>query len=529
MIGLMKRWYQILLVTLFTGTLTLPLIVSFLLQDMNLSATEKRTLSSIPPLPHNLKELSSYPDRYEKYYEDHFGFREHLITAYNWLYLKILDKSPNPKVIVGADDWLFFTGDHTLDDFLGVRPPGLETMEQWRRTILDRREWLEDQNILYLPVIIPYKMMVYPEKLPRRIGRYEGQAALDQFMAYLSVFKQEHELIDLRPPLVQAKQSQQVYFKTDTHWNLDGAFIAYNFLLERIQLDFPMVKILKPADLLAKDVLHSGDISMLLHLSETLAEPARTYQVLTPCSRDYVNIQDYIHPQKQFAHIDAYLPVMNGCTSQSLSALVIHDSFGLFLRPFMNETFGQIIYSNFAGFTELKDLIQEHHPDVVIDTRVARNIASMLKFDKKIERDILEKHIEQSNTILLQLGQDRSLPEGSNLHQMEIVNGADGLMLNALGSDPFVGLSHAPSSGNRRLLAEIIITAPENTQLQLFYTLPGQDFYTPAQALSFDLNKGHNRLLTRLPKDAGGTKIRLDPGQLPGKYILHSLLIKEEP
>lgn len=524
----MNRWYQIVLITVFTVVLCLPMAASFLQQDKEISAIEKRKLAGRPALPHNLEGFSTFTEQFEKYYEDNFGFRDQLIAAYNWLYLKLLKKSPNPRVTVGKDGWLFFNGEHTLDDFLGTRPIDTGTLEQWRRVIIDRREWLADIGISYLPVIIPYKMMIYPDKLPQRIQRHAGTSALDQFMAYLSGFGQENEVLDLRVPLLEAKKEQQVFFKTDTHWNPDGALQAYASMLNRIEPAFPAVRILGPEDMVPQHVGHSGDITMLLHLAESLSEEALRYEIVAPCSSGYTKLYDFIHPQQQFAHNELYLPQRNGCAGRPLSALVIHDSFGLFLRPYLNESFGKVVYSNFADFGELKELIRTQHPDIVFDTRVARNIASMLKPDKILENEVLKKHIAGPGRVYLQVDRSTALQKTTQQHQLTIHPHAEGHALNAHGNDPFLDFSADSQSEGKQLIAEIIVTSPDDTTLQLFYSLPNQQHFEPAKIISFPIQKGKNRLLTRLPHGSSGTRLRMDPGQIPGRYILHSLLVKEE-
>ena len=37
-------------------------------------------------------------------------------------------------------------------------------------------------------------------------------------------------MLDLRPALREAKAKEQVYYKTDTHWNWRGAFAAYRVI-----------------------------------------------------------------------------------------------------------------------------------------------------------------------------------------------------------------------------------------------------------------------------------------------------------
>ena len=49
------------------------------------------------------------------------------------------------------------------------------------------------------------------------------------------------KVLDLRPLLLEAKQRERVYFKTDSHWNYLGAEVGYNALIAALKNILPSV------------------------------------------------------------------------------------------------------------------------------------------------------------------------------------------------------------------------------------------------------------------------------------------------
>ena len=74
--------------------------------------------------------------------------------------------------------------------------------------------------------------------MPGSANRVRRRSRLDQLLAYLG----DHttvSAIDLREPLLRAKAQEILYFRTDTHWNTRGGYIAYRQILEALSAWFP--------------------------------------------------------------------------------------------------------------------------------------------------------------------------------------------------------------------------------------------------------------------------------------------------
>ena len=71
---------------------------------------ENTVLAKWPSLTKDGNLNREYLSGMGEYFEDHFAFRQQLVTANAVLRGKIFKESATPKVVVGTADWLYFNG-----------------------------------------------------------------------------------------------------------------------------------------------------------------------------------------------------------------------------------------------------------------------------------------------------------------------------------------------------------------------------------------------------------------------------------
>ncbi len=525
----MQRTVSFITSSLFVLCLFGPLILGIVSRDKEISEIEKRRLAPLPALEFSRQSLRELPRKFEEYYDDHLGGRDQLIAIYDYINFTFFGISPVANVILGRDNWLFLRGEGVLPDYLGVAQEDLQDLEGFKRVLVDRRNWLAERNIQYLFVPVPNKIMIYDDYLPSRMRKEAGRTFYDQFLQYLDDTSDFDEYLDVKAILLQAKEEQVVFLKTDTHWNSDGSFVVYQHIVNRLRKWFPQMKMLQVSDLEKSERQHSGDLARMMHMKKPLSETAPSNRIKDRCASEKTEIfRGFTHEDKRLANRDRYLPVMNGCPGEQFTALVIHDSFGYFLRPWLSESFSRIIYMHYSDFDGLKDLIEKERPDVVIDQRVARNLASAMRRDHELEAYFSRKHFNEQQQVLLDLTGDQRELRDVECHELELRRNQEGLVLNATGGDPYLLMPFTAEVDNEPLLVKITLTSPHETVLQLMYTTVASPQFVPAQMVSQTIHKGTNELLFRLPDpDISGT-LRLDPGGKAGEYLLQELIIKRE-
>ena len=274
-----------ILIGIFLLGLWLPLIDNLLHIDPAPDLYENRYLAPYPDPEFSWKSLNSYPDKFEDYYNDHFGFRKSLIRWHNGIKIFGLGVSPRtrtagesgqngiyPEVILGKKEWLFFGQDGLIEDYRGQEPLSIHQLEQWRIVLEQRRDWLSRQGIEYLVVIVPNKQTIYPEYLPNWITRYQEKTRLDQMIEYFNDHT-DFKILDLRDALLQEKGEEELYYRTDTHWNALGAFFGYQEISERLSERFPQIQSLPLSDFtLSQDETEGLDLAARLGLKDLFSD-----------------------------------------------------------------------------------------------------------------------------------------------------------------------------------------------------------------------------------------------------------------
>ena len=149
----------------------------------------------------------------------------------------------NASILIGKDEFLFYdlAGCQTLD-YMGQAPFSAEQLDQWRLFLERRQAYLAARNCRYLFVIAPNSASVYPEKLPDRVAANKGTSRREQLLQYLAAHGSTVRILDLTPPLCEAKRAGQVFFTADSHWNGLGYHVAMDCICRRLHEWFPEVR-----------------------------------------------------------------------------------------------------------------------------------------------------------------------------------------------------------------------------------------------------------------------------------------------
>ncbi|HCB15032.1 MAG TPA: hypothetical protein DEP36_15910 [Gammaproteobacteria bacterium] len=176
--------------------------------------------------------------------------------------------SPNASVYYGAEGWLFYNGDQSLGQ-VSRAPLRTETIKRFADLLSGLNHVLQRENRRLVVAVAPNKESVYPEKLPGWLRVKTGPTEYDALFAELA--KTPIHTVDLRTLLRDAAQKIPVYYKTDSHWNMWGALIAYNALVTAAGQETWRID---PKIALEPNVRsYSGDLARYLGLYPYLLEP----------------------------------------------------------------------------------------------------------------------------------------------------------------------------------------------------------------------------------------------------------------
>jgi|GEM_PF-2008739 len=193
-----------------------------------ISLDENRTLASFPKVPLTLDEYRNFPVRFDRYWDDHFGFRYTTIRGKKWLYRSLFNASDSDRVLVGKDGWLFLKSQDNVEKYVQhVYPYSDKELNERASAFVRLARDFRERNIRYVMVIAPNKHTVYPEYLPDYLVASE-RTRCDQLVDRINELAPgEVEIVDLRPFLRAAKGEELLYEKMGSHWNGLGAFAGY--------------------------------------------------------------------------------------------------------------------------------------------------------------------------------------------------------------------------------------------------------------------------------------------------------------
>jgi len=141
-----------------------------------------------------------------------------LVRAAGGLFRWGLFGSGGPQVRVGCDGWLFLTEE--LRPFDGAEAAMAERLGTLRRI----HAMLEQRGIALVVAVVPDKARVHPEQLCGAPRSAQAEARLATFEAALASAGIAH--VPLLPLLAALSAREAAYWRTDTHWNQQGAAAA---------------------------------------------------------------------------------------------------------------------------------------------------------------------------------------------------------------------------------------------------------------------------------------------------------------
>lgn len=140
----------------------------------------------------------------------------------------------------GLYGWLFLTGgsNDVLAQYQAESSFDAFLRETWIQLLVRRKEQAVSRGMTYHHVLVPEKLSIYPEfvapSLPLDLSSAPCISLPAAMAAHPMSAMLEHVYVDVRGVLRAARYRELVYWRTDTHWTPEGAFVAYQELCSRL-------------------------------------------------------------------------------------------------------------------------------------------------------------------------------------------------------------------------------------------------------------------------------------------------------
>jgi len=428
---------------------------------------------------------------------------------------------PN-QVIIGKNNWIFLGDQYektitlgrqgaTAQDIVAGKKIGLAT-NSWQK-------WLAMKGVRsYYIMIGPNKSSIYPEFLPDW-----AQPNTDPISNVLLPNVIPGLYFDMRSALKTAKTQivPPLYYKTDTHWNNMGAWIAFSAFTKAIALKEQDLLWLsdEQVNVTAVNKRKGGDLAGFLRMTDMLEDSDVSLKI---DSKNPVEIEQYDFDNNQLIksggnpQLGAPLTPLLVKSKNALNdkkVLWLRDSFGTAISPFMAATFSQTLQVHYRKtdpllFAKLVEAFKPDHVFITVVERTALNawFTTLPPPSNSPTAIILNKEKPTNFTLL-----GKGIESGVNdITKTEVGS------YKVAGPDPFVkfNLSNPVKSDDAsKLVFELKCDTPNNINLQVFWSVVGSGF-SESDSIKFEASQPNTRLnLSSVPswKQAGLiNKIRID-------------------
>lgn len=354
---------DLIITLIFIFMLVGPNIIYWFLYDkMDHTNYENKGQTIKPTLTY--KNITNYPKEYENYYNDSIAFKNEFRKYSSYIHYKLLDTTTSKKVIVGKDNWLFYSASNdgnTIYDFQKITRYSDKEKEFIKDKLESTKEQLEEENIDFYLFIAPNKENIYSDYLPSIINRNDKTkySKTEDLINYLNK-ESNINIVYPKDALISNKKISSTYYKYDTHWNDYGAYLGTIELIKKIDSNYeePNIKL--------KYSKHGGDLANMILLNNTLSsnEPSiKKFYV------DNSYICENINNTKQ-CKTDDYI--------YDKTLFIIGDSFREGMTQYLSKIFKETIIMH-RDFYNPK-LIEEYNPDIFVYETVERYSSFLINY-----------------------------------------------------------------------------------------------------------------------------------------------------
>ncbi len=319
---------------------------------------ENRPLARFPAFIGDGEVNLAFPTEFDRYFEDHFGLREEMVTAFHALTIGTLGDTLNEKVIVGKNGTLFF--EETLNDYLGINLLSDADIARAAASIRLQSEYAEALGASFTFALAPNKNTIYPELMPGYL--LPTNLPSNRGRLYEALQEAGVETLDFSALLRVRKGEGILYHPRDTHWNDRGVIIAYERIMSRVapNVERSYYFALEPA--IQYD--YAGDLHNFVLPAVIGTNPRPVY----PVEAEY-ELDARARPAQ-----DASFGTRSDVNSAKL--YLFRDSFSDALIPYLSANLGRVVYSREFPYNYTPVL--DEAPDAVMIELVERNIPNLL-------------------------------------------------------------------------------------------------------------------------------------------------------
>lgn len=195
-------------------------ILNIVIRDKEISVAENRTLTQMPKL-----QEDNFRENFENYYIDQFAFRDEFLKLYTKSQV-LLKKNKVRDYYVCDDNWILENPDiYIAEDEINL---SADIINDYSKAMKEK-----GKEVYYIST--PHKTNVLNYMYPRYVNSGAPKEYTNILLEKLnSDYVNILDLTDKFLSNYNNEQLENLYFKTDHHWNSLGAFEGLSFIAEFI-------------------------------------------------------------------------------------------------------------------------------------------------------------------------------------------------------------------------------------------------------------------------------------------------------
>lgn len=372
---------DIVFFTVVIGLMFLPMMK---IDHSEISVQENRTLAKYVPFLENGQFNFSYGRDFESWFNDRFNQRKWLINLNTKLDLFMNRKLQSEQALHGKENWLFTTRWNSVAMFENKNLFTEDELNAIAQNVASLQKWAEKHQIKLYIMLVPDKESLYGEYYPDGYQKEGDISRLAQLTTFLKE-KTSVKVISSYEPLLAAKKDHILFYKTGTHWNHRGAYVAYRDMMSVLKTDFPDLHVMSENEFIIEPKLRADiDIASALGVNayDTFPKKDLTYEEFT-VKTPRTQVTHQLLNKKE--RIEEYAYQSENPTLRR-KAVFLADSQFLRMNWYVAESFKEmkhiyVGYGRMYDFPFVSQNILEFKPDIFVLETGERMLERLLKIE----------------------------------------------------------------------------------------------------------------------------------------------------
>ncbi len=348
------------------------------------TSLENRTLAPFPEW--RWSNIWKFLFQYQTYFEDRFAYRNEMIAGINRLKINIFHKSATPDLVaIGSNGWLFTSKKDYIAATSAIYSEAQLDTIVFNLEIIT--QYFASKNIKYYFMMLPVKTRIYPENMVRLQLLEMANSKRDQIYERLKN-NQIITSIDCKHELIDGKKVKDTYYKSDTHWNMFGAFLGYKKLMPILQSDFPQLTAYNENDFVIDSIVdYDGNLQKMLGITNMFQMKHYSYTF----KNGYEPITNTLK-SSEYPNLNITKSKMLH-SGNNLKLFLVRDSFSEHLKIFLIPNFSTSVLA-WTPIIPVNAVLNES-PDLVVHEMLELFSDNLLKLPPEIlaDQDFINEYL----------------------------------------------------------------------------------------------------------------------------------------